>query len=132
MTNNPKASVLVVDDDDSIRDVICAMLSHLGYMTISAQDGTEALDCMINNDSVHLVLTDINMPHMDGWELAFHIKKLKPDIPIVALTGEAPAVIIPRLPDSKINHALFKPLSLKVLRDEMSRILQSEGMKYAS
>ena len=62
-------------------------------MTISAQDGTEALDCMKNNDSIHLVLTDINMPQMDGWELALHIKELKPDIPIVVLTGEAPDAI---------------------------------------
>ena len=69
------------------------MLSRLGYMTISAQDGTEALDCMKNNDSIHLVLTDINMPQMDGWELALHIKELKPDIPIVVLTGEAPDAI---------------------------------------
>ena len=52
------------------------MFSRLGYMTISAQDGTEALDCMKNNDSIHLVLTDINMPQMDGWKIALHIKEL--------------------------------------------------------
>ena len=132
MKTNPKAGVLVVDDDDLIRDVVCLMLSTLGYATISAQDAVEAIDCMNNNDSIHLVLTDINMPQMDGWELAFHIKKLKPEIPIVALTGEAPDVILPRLPDSKINHVLFKPLKLEALRDAMSSVLQSEGMKYAS
>ena len=47
------------------------------------------------------------MPEMDGWELAFHIKALKPEVPIVALTSDAPDVILPRLPDSEINQALF-------------------------
>ena len=108
------------------------MLSRLGYMTISAQDGTEALDCMKKNDSIHLVLTDINMPQMDGWELALHIKELKPDIPIVVLTGEVPDAIIPKLLDSGIHQALFKPIKLEDLRDALSRNLQSEGMKLAS
>lgn len=48
-----KASILVVDDDDLIRDVVCLMLSNLGYATISAQDAIEALVCMKNNDSIH-------------------------------------------------------------------------------
>ena len=132
MAFNPKAGILVVDDNELIRNIVCFMLSRLGYMTISAHDGTEALDCMKNNDSIHLVLTDINMPQMDGWRLALHIKELKPDMPIVALTGEAPDAIIPKLLDSGIHQALFKPLKLEVLRDAVSSILQSEGMKLAS
>ncbi len=87
---------------------------------------------MNDNDSIHLVLTDINMPQMDGWELALHIKELRPDIPIVVLTGEAPDAIIPKLLDSGIDQALFKPVKLEALRDAMSRNLRSEGMKLAS
>jgi len=108
------------------------MLSRLGYMTISAQDGTEALDCMKKNDSIHLVLTDINMPQMDGWKIALRIKELKPDIPIVVLTGESPDAIIPKLLGSGIHQALFKPIKLEDLRDALSRNWQSEGMKLAS
>ena len=50
MVFNPKAGILVVDDNELIRNIVCFMLSRLGYMAISAQDGTEALDCMKNND----------------------------------------------------------------------------------
>ena len=132
MAFHPKAGILVVDDNELIRNIVCFMLSRLGYMTISAQDGTEALDSMKNNDNIHLVLTDINMPQMDGWELALHIKDLKPDIPIVALTGEAPDTILPKLLDSGIQQALFKPVKLEALRDAMSRNLRLEGMKLAS
>ncbi len=87
---------------------------------------------MNNNDSFQLVLTDINMSQIDGWELALHIKDLKPEVPVVALTGEAPNEILPKLPGSGIDHALFKPIKLEVLRDAMSSILQSEWIRYAS
>ena len=127
-----KAKILVVDDDKLLRDIVCLMLSTMGCVAISAQDATEALDCMNSNDSIHLVLTDINMPLMDGWELAFHIKELYPDMPIIALTGEAPETVLPKLSGSGIDDALFKSFNLAFLRDAMLRLLQPEGMKYAS
>ena len=132
MVMNTKADILVVDDDKLIREIVCLQLSSLGYHPTPAQDAIEAIDCMKNNHSFQLVLTDINMPRMDGWQLALHIKDLKPDMPIVALTGEAPDVILPKLPGSGIDHALFKPIKLKVLMDAMPRIMQSEWMKCAS
>ncbi len=132
MVVNSKANILVVDDDELIRNIVCLLLSSLGYRPTPAQDATEAIDCMKNNNSFQLVLTDINMPQIDGWELALHIKELKPDMPVVALTGEAPNEILPKLPGSGIDHALFKPIKLEVLRDAMSSILQSQWIRYAS
>jgi len=129
---NTKTEILVVDDDESIRKIVCLLLSSLGYHPTPAQGAIEAIDCKKNNDSFQLVLTDINMPQMNGWKLALHIKDLKPGMPIVALTGEAPDVILSQLPGSGIDHALFKPIKLEVLRDEMSSIMQSEWMKCAS
>ena len=129
---NSKVNILVVDDNELLRELVCLLLSSLGYLPTSAQGATEAIDCINNNDSFQLVLTDINMPQIDGWELALHIKDLKPDVPVVALTGEAPNVILPKLPGSGIDHALFKPIKLEVLRDAMSSILQSRWIRYAS
>ena len=126
MVMNSKVNILVVDDNELIREMVCLLLSSLGYLPTPAQDATEAIDCMNNNDSFQLVLTDINMPQIDGWELALHIKDLKPGVPVVALTGEAPNVILPKLSGSGIDHALFKPIKLEVLGDAMSSILQSQ------
>jgi len=69
------------------------------------------------------------MPQMDGWELAFLIKALKPEVPIVAFTGDSPDVILPRIPDSEINQALFKPIRIEVLGDAISAILPSEMIR---
>lgn len=132
MVMNPKVNILVVDDNELMREMVCFLLSSLGYLPTPTQDATEAIDCMNKNDSFQLVLTDINMPQIDGWELALHIKDLKPEVPVVALTGEAPNVILPKLPGSGIDHALFKPIKLEVLRDAMSSILQSQWIRYAS
>ena len=132
MVMNLKANILVVDDDELIRNMVCLLLSSLNYLPTPAQDAIEAIDCMKNHNSFQLVLTDINMPQMDGWELALHIKDLIPGVPVVALTGEAPNVILNKLPGSGIDHALFKPVKLEVLRDAMSSTLQSHWIKYAS
>jgi len=132
MVINSKVNILVVDDNEMIRELVCLLLSSLGYHPTPAQDAIEAIDCMKNNDSFQLVLTDINMPKMDGWQLARHIKDLKPDMPIFALTGETPDVILPKIAGSGIDHALFKPIKLEVLRDAMSKSIQSEWMKCAS
>ena len=129
---NSKINILVVDDNELIREMVCLLLASLGYLPTPAQDATEAIDCMNNNDSFQLVLTDINMPQIDGWELALHIKDLNPDLPVVALTGEAPNEILPKLPGSGIDQALFKPIKLEVLKDAMSSILQSQWIRYAS
>jgi CheY-like chemotaxis protein len=124
MAMHKKASILVVDDEELIRNLVCLMLSKLNYRAVSARNASEALTCLANGYGIDLVLTDINMPIIDGWELAIRIKALKPCVPIVALTGESPSNIFPRLKGSGINHALFKPLKMDVLRDALSSILK--------
>jgi len=80
---NSKINILVVDDNELLRELVCLLLSSLGYLPTSAQGATEAIDCINNNDSFQLVLTDINMSQIDGWELALHLKDLKPEVPVV-------------------------------------------------
>jgi len=123
MAMKTKASILVVDDEELIRDLVCLMLSKLKYRTVSARNASEALTCLANGYCIDLVLTDINMPNIDGWELALRINALKPCVPIVALTGESPNVILPRLKGSGIRHALFKPFKIDALGKALSSIL---------
>jgi CheY-like chemotaxis protein len=107
--------ILVVDDSAVVLKSVCNLLTRLGYETIAARDGAEALRIMETDDGFNLVLTDINMPFIDGWELAFRIKFTKPDMPIIALTGEHPDSVLPKLTGSGISHVLFKPLHLEHL-----------------
>ena len=123
MLMHSKASILVVDDEEFIRNLVCLMLSKLGYEPTSARHAVEALNFIKYDDGFQLVLTDINMPQIDGWEFARRVKALKPSLPIVAFTGGSPDGILPRLEGSGISHALFKPIKMDLLGDALSSIL---------
>ena len=119
MPNNKRNHILLVDDDKIIRKMVGSMLTALGYDVIAVKDGHEAI-AAFNVNGFDVVLTDINMPHMDGWQLAIRLKDIKPDIPIIAITGEDPNNILARLPGSQIIRALFKPFNMIVLRDTLN------------
>jgi CheY-like chemotaxis protein len=108
--------ILVVDDDGMTLKLICKMLESLGCETTTARNGIEALSCLAEDGDFNCVLTDIDMPYMDGWEFARHAKALKPFMTIIALTGEDPNSVIPRLSGESISHALFKPIRLDFIK----------------
>ncbi|CAM2857752.1 response regulator [Vibrio ordalii] len=85
-------TVLVVDDSASIRQVVSMTLKGAGYQTIEAQDGKDALSKLAGN-RVHLVISDVNMPNMDGITLLKELKQ-RPDTkftPVIMLTTESEA-----------------------------------------
>jgi len=119
-----KRHILVVDDEISTLALVCQLLEKLGYHTTSASSGDEALRCLKENDRIDFVLTDINMPKMDGWELTIRIKAIYPKLPIIAMTGESPATVIPRLHNDGISGALFKPFKTHQLIKAISNVLE--------
>ena len=82
---NPK-TVLVVDDDESLRRVVEYNLGEEGYRVLTAQDGAAGLRGF-QETSVDLVLTDVRMPDMDGLELLTRVKTMQPELPVIVLTA---------------------------------------------
>ncbi len=80
-------TILVVDDAEAIRKMICAMLTQIGYHCVEACDGTEALRVLDEVGHVELVLTDMMMPNMTGAELANRLSRIKPGIRILFMSG---------------------------------------------
>ena len=78
--------ILVVDDEVDIRNVLCALLQSDGYRATAVPGGHEAL-AVLNKDKVDLVLTDLMMPEMTGWQLLAAIKEEWSEIPVVVITG---------------------------------------------
>jgi DNA-binding response OmpR family regulator len=79
--------VLVVDDDDEIRDAIEIYLKNEGVKVLKAKDGVDALT-LIEEDEIHLILMDIMMPRMDGIKATFKIRENK-NIPIIMLSAKS-------------------------------------------
>ncbi|WP_172953581.1 response regulator [Vibrio salilacus] len=86
-------TILVVDDSTSIRQVVSMTLKGAGYQTIEAHDGKDAL-AKLAGKRIHLVISDVNMPNMDGITLLKELKQ-RPDTkftPVIMLTTESEAV----------------------------------------
>src|SRR2546423_1286648 len=81
-------TVLVVEDEDIVRELVCEVLEHQGYNIICARDGIEALQVAENFEGdIHLLVTDVIMPHMNGHELAAKLGALRPDMKVLYVSG---------------------------------------------
>jgi signal transduction histidine kinase/CheY-like chemotaxis protein len=78
--------LLVVDDDQDLCDLLQRMLNRAGFATTGASNGREAV-AVLMNERIHLVITDIAMPEMDGIELMRTLQRARPEMPIIALSG---------------------------------------------
>jgi CheY-like chemotaxis protein len=81
-------TILVAEDADEIRRMICGMLVLQGYNCLAAGDGVDALQIIESGaEPVHLLLTDMVMPRMMGWELARHVAERRPHMRILSMPG---------------------------------------------
>jgi CheY-like chemotaxis protein len=80
-------TVLVVEDEDGVRLLIRQVLESAGYQVCEADEGFQALSVLLQGRPVDLVVTDIKMPRMDGYELAAHMLALAIKVPILFVTG---------------------------------------------
>lgn len=78
--------ILVIDDDACIRDMLVAVLHRLGYSSRTAGDGRAAQE-QLTRHRFRLIVTDIFMPNMDGYEVMMCVRAICPKVPILAMTG---------------------------------------------
>ena len=79
--------ILVVDDDNDLREFTVSCLIEEGFKTIEAVDGKEALD-QVKTDGVKMVLLDLNLPDMDGEDILQKIKTIDKLLPVIVLSGK--------------------------------------------
>ena len=115
-------NILVVDDQKLNRSILCSMLARLGlHKVVTAANGREALDMMLNAESVDIVLTDMFMPIMDGAELVREIRR-NPDlarIPVYAITADVETQ--EQFRAKGFDNMLIKPITLDKLREMLAQ-----------
>jgi CheY-like chemotaxis protein len=80
-------TILVVEDEDAVREIACRILARNGYEVVTADSPAEALRLYQSNPHVAAVLTDVVMPGMSGTQLASEIRELNPGTPILFMSG---------------------------------------------
>jgi CheY-like chemotaxis protein len=115
--------ILVVDDDTNVLGVTSKILSFLGYEVVAGRNGIEGL-ALFGKSPCDFVLTDLNMPAMDGLTLARHIKAEDPFVPVVLMTGNLAAKknLSAQIQEGVIDEFLFKPVRLADLRGTLQRL----------
>ena len=104
--------ILVVDDDHAIRTILSSLLSMMGFQVALATNGHEALD-LFAKSRFEFVLTDFQMPGMDGFTLASNIKSSSPKTPVIMITGSDESVVQQRIGKGCVDRVLFKPFKLE-------------------
>ena len=114
--------LLVVDDEDSVRDVVCRMLEALGYQVTSAENGEDAVALVAAApDAFDLVILDNNMPRLPGREAARQIRALNPGIPLLLASGYLDAGGSPTLEEEGFSGAIRKPYDMNQLSRAVDR-----------
>ncbi len=122
--------VLLVEDQDSVRDMLLTMLERLGYEAAACVSGLEALDVLRENpDAFDLVLTDHNMPKMTGLELAQQINIDFPDLPFILLSGYSENKLRDLMEENlAIKAILRKPIAKDALAQKIEAVLSGQKM----
>jgi putative nucleotidyltransferase with HDIG domain len=119
--------ILVVDDEQAIRDVLSEGLNDSGYRCDTASDGAEALE-KVRGNGFELVVSDIDMPQMDGVQLLQEIKKIRPDTEIIMLTGVVDVDTAVQSIRMGASDYLTKPFNLAEVRITVERALEKRRL----
>jgi CheY-like chemotaxis protein len=121
-------TILLVEDDMSVRDLIRSELAKIGYQVLEARNGVEAcLTATQQNLHVDLLLTDVVMPGMNGRELAQHLSVIKPNLRVLFMSGYLDDICVNRGMDPHRTTFLQKPFTPDVLLRTVRALLDSSA-----
>lgn len=116
--------ILVVDDEEMLRQVLVKALSAYGYSVLEAENGAEALSIYEKNtDKLHLVITDIDMPRMSGEDLCLKIKDRNPQSKVIVETGHTDRDVRDRMLSLGVQGFIQKPFSLEEILKTVRQVL---------
>ena len=106
------ARVLVIDDEEDVRETLADMLREQSHEVVVAENGAEGLE-RFQSATFDLVLTDLAMPGISGWQVARAVKAARPDVPVVLVTGWGVELSPEQLRSNGVDRVMTKPFRLQ-------------------
>lgn len=114
-----KSDILVVDDDTCYQKLLSIFLTSKGVAVSTTSGGIEALE-ILKHSRFKMIITDCNMPGMDGLELAAKVREQHPGIPVVMVTGNKRSDVIEAAVTAGISKVFSKPIDLRMLMEAIT------------
>ena len=115
-------TVLLVDDEETVRGIGTEMLKELGFAVITANDGGEAVEIFKTRDDIAFVILDLTMPHMDGEQCFRELKQLKPDVKVIMSSGYNEQEVTQKFAGKGLAGFIQKPYKLSTLEEAIGKI----------
>jgi CheY-like chemotaxis protein len=126
-------TLLVVEDEDAVRQAQVEFLSTIGYTVLAASNGREALDRVkARPNTIDLVITDVVMPQMSGPRLAENLAALRPDLKVLFVSGYANDTVLRKGVADPGHDFLQKPFPLRSLAGKIREVLEHPAMARAA
>ena len=126
-----KCKILVVDDESRMRKLVRDFLVKKGFTVVEAADGVEAVDLFFEEKDIDLIILDVMMPRMDGWQVVKEIREYS-RVPIIMLTARGEERDELAGFELGVDEYISKPFSPKILVARVEAILRRSGVKTAS
>ena len=122
-----KLKILVVDDESRMRKLVKDFLVKKDFIVLEAEDGAQAVDLFFSTKDISLIILDVMMPKMDGWQVCREIRELS-DVPIIMLTAKSDERDELLGFDLGVDEYISKPFSPKILVARVEAILRRSNM----
>ncbi len=123
------ATVLVVEDDESLRELTTEILQEIGYVVLVATNGRQALKiCQESGQRIDLLISDMVMPEMDGLQLAEKVAGSHPSMKILLMSGYTEHAVMRQRALPPGIHFVHKPFTPTALRAKVREVLAKDGM----
>ena len=119
-------TVLLVDDEETVRRIGTTMMKRLGMTVITSVDGRDAIEIYKKQgDQIDCVVLDLTMPHMDGEETFRQLRRINPDVRVIMSSGYSEQEVIQRFRGKGIAGFIQKPYELKMLSEALREALDT-------
>jgi len=109
--------VLLVDDEETVRGIGSEMLKELGFSTVTANDGQQAVEIFTTTPDIAFVILDLTKPHMDGEQCFRELKKIKPDVKVFISSGFSENEVTQKFAGKGLAGFIQKPYKLSTLME---------------